>query len=632
VRPIPALLLLAGCGLENNLGSGKGEDETPFDSGGEFTPPIDTSVEDTDLPDTGDTVDPAPDCPSQNFPGYVLSSRDDCEAEPVNPAWSLSEMWSTTGSGYILSAPAIGQLTDDNGNGKIDDGDTPDIVLAPYTSSIAAYSGDDGTQHWSAGSSQIEQTTPAIGDLDGDGWPEVVVGGLYGSLAVHGEDGSSYWSGVGPSGIKAYCGAVALGDMDGDGDPEVAFGKEIVNGQTGARLGVGAYGQGSTISGEAPASFMADIDQDGVQEVLAGNAAYDMDGDAVWTTGASDGYAAVGNFDSDDEAEVAVTGSGGTITLWDDDGSKLWTATIGGSYAGPPTIADFDGDGEPEVSAATGSYIAVIDTDGSVLWTRSVSASWFDGTSAYDLDGDGVWELLHNASDGLYIYAGDTGKTKASYTHPASYNCGQLPVVADLDNDDHVDIAFTVYASSGVGLYVVTDDDGFTPGRGVWNQHSYSITNVEDDMSIPTTVTANWLDGYNNFRAGPPIEKVAPSQNVTPIVLDVCNETCKFGDITVWYALGNDGSEVVTDDIPVAIYGVTDTGAEVLLYETTWTDDLDPEWMSSSAEVEISGITTAIYDIVIRIDGGNSSTSSSMTECDETDNEYDWGAYVCSEP
>ena len=69
------------------------------------------------------------------------------------------------------------------------------------------------------------------------------------------------------------------------------------------------------------------------------------------------------------------------------------------------------------------------------------------------------------------------------------------------------------------GSKVYTDAmNRWVPTRSIWNQHSYHITNVNDDGKIPTIRKPNWQT-YNNF---PPKKYWAPpvqtdrSQLATP--------------------------------------------------------------------------------------------------------------------
>ncbi len=620
--PLLGLALLVACENDNTLSGEKGEPEE-FDTSTDWTPPVDTSVEEEDT-DSGGGVIPGETCADEDLStrAYALSQRTDCEAPPEStPDWTLAYKWQDNTIGTMLSTVVIGQLDDDNGDGTVDNNDDPDLVAAPYSGFIRAYE-SDGTIKWSASSSNIEQSTPAIGDLDGDGWPEVVVGGLYGSLAVHGHDGSTYWTGPGSTGTKQYCGIIGIADLDADSNPEVYTGRVIINGQTGATYATGSAGYGSAISGESPNSIAADIDLDGEQEVIVGNAAYSKNGSSMMTTGQGDGFPAVGNFDSDPEGEIVVAMQG-KVVLYDTDGSQIWSLAItSGGYSGPPSIADFDGDGEPEIAVPVSPGVWMVDGDGTKLWSWSgTSSTFFDGVSGYDLDGDGVWEVLHVGNDGLHILEGDTGLLLSTLAGATSY-CGQMPVVADLDADGHVDMAFGTY---NAGVFVMEDAaNEFTAGFRYWNQQGFSITNVNDDMSIPAVPDVNWNVGYNNFRAGPPVEAVFPNQNLVGKVQAICVEECEEGVIEVSYSVGNDGTSDVVDPVTLEIYGDFGDHEEVI-WTTTWTAGVRAGMMEASTTARIEGLTGDLWGLRLAVDGGSDSTGSNVMECDESDNEFEFG-------
>jgi hypothetical protein len=630
------LLALFACQIDNTVSSGP-KDPGTFDPGDTAETPIDT--DDTQEPqDTAQDTALPPSCEDRYYPGYSLPPIEDCDAPSAHPGWGLVEKWSNTSVGMMLSTPSIAQLTDDNGNGRIDEGDTPDVVAAPYNGAVYAFSGTDGSVLWTAtlSTTNAEQTTPAIGDLDGDGFPEVVVGGLYGSFAVHGNDGSTYWTGPGSSGIKAYCGGIGIADLDDDGNPEVFIGREILDGQTGTVRGNGGAGEGSSVSGEAPNPVAADIDLDGEQELIVGNAVYDADGNTKMSFGSGDGYPGVANFDSDEEAEIVVTSTSG-VTLYDTDGSQIWTQSVSSTYVGPPAIADYDGDGEPEIAVGTSNGAVMLDTDGTRLWSYTNSSggsSFYDGVTAYDLDGDGAWEVLYDGSDAVRILSGVDGHVIATYPHETSYQCAHYVAAGDVDNDGHTELAFGLYGSSGGGGVTVLEDseDGFAPGFTTWNQAAYSITNVDEDGSIPAYPDPNWLS-YNNYRAGPSIADLFPNRNIVGKIEDVCADECadEWGSsVTFWYSVGNNGSADITDDVSVEVYGETDAG-DVLLYSTTWTADLPAGRESAAEMVELTGVPKPLYDLKLKLDGGDASSVGVVGECDENDNEDNWGVLICWE-
>ena len=531
-----------------------------------------------------------------------------------------------------LGAVAIGHLEDTNGDARFDDDDLTDVVASTEGGVVTVYRGD-GTLLWSATAASTEQTSPAIGDLDGDGQPDVFVYSLTGGAALDGADGSLLWRGPAPGGTKAYCGAVELADLDGDGDSEAIFGRMILNGQTGAVLAEGAYGYGSALAGESPNSVVADLDLDGRQEVIVGNAAYEMDGSALWATGETDGFAAVGNFDADPEGEVVVDHGDSTVELLDTDGSTIWRATVGGSALGPPAIADFDGDGAPEIAVPTATGVVMFDGSGTLRWTTTTTGTgrMFDGVSAYDLDGDGRWEVLDTGPGGLGVLDGTTGGVLASYVETApNFNCGQNASIADVDHDGSVDIGYGLYGITGDsttssnGFRVVSDAAAaFTAGIGTWNEHSYNLTNVNDNDTIPAHPTPSFSKS-NSFRAGPTIGSDASTANVVGVVDDVCVDRCAAGGtLQVTYALGNDAALEVSEDVDVAFWAST-SGPDVLLGTTTWTATLPGTTMADAQALTFTSFPTPLLDVRIEID-----PDDRLPECDETDNRAAWGAVIC---
>jgi hypothetical protein len=104
----------------------------------------------------------------------------------------------------------------------------------------------------------------------------------------------------------------------------------------------------------------------------------------------------------------------------------------------------------------------------------------------------------------------------------------EYPIVADVDNDGQADIivASNAYGvtcpdngSKQAGIRIFGSKSGtWVRTRRVWNQHTYHVTNINEDNSVPVNEAANWTQPrLNNFRQNiqPEGEFSAPDLIVT---------------------------------------------------------------------------------------------------------------------
>jgi hypothetical protein len=92
------------------------------------------------------------------------------------------------------------------------------------------------------------------------------------------------------------------------------------------------------------------------------------------------------------------------------------------------------------------------------------------------------------------------------------------PVVADIDNDGSADIV-VVSNAGGPGkasptVQVIHDQqDRWIQARRIWNEHTYHVTNVREDGTIPQYENPSWT-ALNTFRTNAQINGASVCQPI----------------------------------------------------------------------------------------------------------------------
>ncbi|SFL91172.1 Ig-like domain-containing protein [Marinobacter zhejiangensis] len=553
-----------------------------------------------------------------------------CIAEPEEELGTLSPVekwrWDVAGQpaanyNQVMHAPIAVPLYDTNGDGRVDVNDDIAIIFQTFRGGyyygqgyLRAVWAKNGQPVWtSAGASILPEGSPAAADIDGDGFVEIVTPRYGGGIIAFSHDGQVEWESS--SRITIRWGGASFADLNGDGITEIVVGNAVFD-NTGQLIWQGSGPSGN--NGAGPLSFAADINGDGYQEVIAGGAAYSYDGQLLFNHG--EGFAAVGDLDGDAMPEIVVVSSG-QVKLLNHDGSLVWSGKSipGGGNGGAPTIADMTGDGVPDIGVAGANRYVVFNADGAIVWqspTRD-NSSHKTGSSVFDFNGDGRAEVVYADEYYLRIYDGPTGQViyEIANTSGTTY---ELPVVADVDNDNHAEIV-VISNSYGRGNYagvrVFEDEaDAWAPTRSIWNQHAYSINNINDDLTIPARPMPSWLS-HNTFRLNTFPDRDALSLadiSVSGITYDQATSTAS---VTVY----NRGLAPVVGPLTVSfVHDHFWTGEEALGQVTV--DGLLPgETTQASLAVDDSKIIQALMVTV--------SGPADLVECD-TDNNHTRAAIV----
>lgn len=267
-------------------------------------------------------------------------------------------------------------------------------------------------------------------------------------------------------------GMAALADVDDDGYPEIAFSTYrnderiiVLNAEDGNVLW--EYNTGGC-NDVAPLIFDVDAD-DELEIVLAGSCnpktfCFDAaTGNVEWVTNThgSDSPPTVADLDNDGLPEILHGEFGGwVLCLNGEDGSVLWNHLVDGNswIQTAPTVLDIDGDEYLDFVVGNWNFgedhrlFAYRGLDHKLLWeTSEPDGVMYHGASHADLDGDGLEELVIGDYSGkLMVLNAENGQLAWDFSFDLAYSFAAPTCIADLDLDGDMEIICIDWFQLGV--------------------------------------------------------------------------------------------------------------------------------------------------------------------------------------
>ncbi len=656
---------------------------------------------------TGDCVD-SYDCEPGEYCeqtlGKCLPQPDPltCELVPDFDAIELIPEWSWI-EHEVIASPAVADLDADGSpevvviatKYKVNDFTIGAVVVLDGTTGLEKFRVEPDVNKKQYGAHG--RSTLAVGDVSGDGLPDIVYLGREagGKSPIHAVDhtGKFLWTSHNAMNTTVTTaganGAMTLANFDADPQAEVVFGAMLIDhdGLVVWNLNNNGGIVGSPAGYPGGISAVADVTGDLVPEIITGKQAFAVDwkpGPVVmvkelWNNAdGTDGWPAIADLDLNGTPEVVLAATG-KVRVLDGKTGKLWCGvdptgvmcegndalrtqplTIpGGGLGGPPTVADFDGDGRPELAVAAAAAYTVFDLNrageeivkpmadpmpkaGAIYrrWSSVTQdqSSNVTGSSVFDFQGDGAAEVTYNDECYARVYSGSDGKELLKLAN-SSATIHEYPLVVDADADGNSEILMVAnYVGScaapgyktrqGVFLYGDIKDE-WVPTRRVWTQHTYHVTNAGSDGNVPAVEQDNWsTKGLNNYRQNVQGEGVFNAPDLT-VQLAIGLGNCPT-ELELIATVRNEGALGVPAGVVVDFYAGTDATG-LLLGTGNTAKALLPGGSTKVKLLVPAPADDATQDYYVEVDMA-SKGDGAVLECNEDNNGGQTTMAACPKP
>ncbi len=488
---------------------------------------------------------------------------------------AFSATYSAPNSSTFNPGPNSLVAADVSGDGKLDL-----VALTPFNGVFVFSGKGDGTfqtpvtyaDSCSGGIGSCNGL--AVGDLNGDGKPDLAIAAINGMVVLLNNGTGTFGAATYyPSGIGgAFAGGgIAIGDLNGDKKPDIVITNEnsgvivYLNQGTGTftvKGAVGTFPVGSTNN-----VVLADINNNKKLDIIVTDSLGDVftlygKGNGTFTAGpayplqacndCSNFLAAIGDFNGDGSPDLLASNgfSVSTVSLGRGDGSfqtSQLSNFTSANQADNLVTADFNGDGFPDIAqssnvAGGGGKIAInLGSSHGVPGTTTYAiastcnANFVVWVATGDVNGDGKADLVATLNgnagagcqnDTVAVMTGKgTGKFNKAVYYPTGSTAQEESVyLVDLNGDGKLDIVtengdgtLSVLLNKGNGTYNAgTLITSLKSTFGFGTHLTFADFNGDGKMDIAATAAANppsvvvVLPGNGNGTFGTPVQTTTP--------------------------------------------------------------------------------------------------------------------------
>ena len=375
----------------------------------------------------------------------LLPAAETKAGPPARRLFAAAAWPNDTGSA-VNSSPVLGDL---DGDGVLE------IIVGADNNKVYAWK-PDGTlmPGWPVTTGDSVRSSPALADLDRDGKLDVIVGSFDNKVYAWNFNGSLLPGWPVSTGSVVYS-SPAVGDIDGDQLPEVvvgSFDNKVYAWHADGKLVRGWPKPTGLFVYSSPA--LADINKDGLPEVVIGtdnNRVFVWKGDGTEVEGwpaatehVVPSSPAVGDLDKDGELEITAA-SWDQVFVWNSHGERRpgWPVKTGHQIASSPALADLNDDGKLDVIiGCKDGKVYAWEAGGSLLpgWPTVTDAEIAGSPVVADFDGDGKLKVAIGSRDGK-VYIWDVqGRLLPGWPKNTGDAITASPAIADLDGNGTLEL------------------------------------------------------------------------------------------------------------------------------------------------------------------------------------------------